>query len=261
MLAPQNRHEPCTILRNQRIPCLVWFEDAIAPYGVPTVVFDLHLLVPDMDQAARALMDKGWTDAGPLKSNYHFLMGPIPQRRLIPPGVTTDKSPGPAPLGPASKELPGPTLTVLLPAAHWNVSADDLGSCSSTGHVPPLPLLLDALSGSLLDSAPGPLQTRLATYIAYLYTHCRSLKTQDFADHLKLEHRQFHYDALSKPGLGTAPFIEEQRRIRGEVREGKRRPQRNAWYLPPREKEVVHRASGWDGDFQGVLGEVLERRV
>jgi hypothetical protein len=245
-------------LRDHDIPCLVWFEDAIAPYGVPTVVFNLHLLVPDIDDAARALMSKGWTDAGPLKSSYNFLMGPIPQRRLNPPDIT---APGTAPPAPSFKDPPGPTLTVLLPAAYWNVSVDDLRPCSSDGFVPPLVVLMDALIDSFLDATSGPLQTRLGTHVGYVYTHCKLLKTQDFADRLKLEHRQFHYDALSKPGTGTMRFLEEQRQIRGEIREGKRQPQRNTWYLPPREKEVVQRASGWDGEFQSVLGEALEKRV
>jgi hypothetical protein len=258
MSVHRSRYEPGAELRDHDIPCLVWFEDAISPYGVPTEVFDLHLLVPDIDDAARALMDKGWTDAGPSKSSYDFLMGPIPQRRLNPPDTT---APGTAPLVPSFKDPPEPTLTVLLPAAYWKVSVDDLRPCSPGGFVPPLPVLIDALIDSFLDSTPGLLQTRLATHVAYVYGHCKSLKTQDFAEQLKLEHRQFHYDALSKPGTGTMLFLEEQRRIRGEIREGKRQPQRNTWYLPPREKEVIPRASGWDGDFQAVLGETLEKRV
>lgn len=77
MAAPPPRHLPCAILREKGIPCLVWFEDAIAPYGVPTVVFDLHLLVPDIHEAARALFENGWADAGQLKSTYHFLTGHV----------------------------------------------------------------------------------------------------------------------------------------------------------------------------------------
>jgi hypothetical protein len=32
-----------------------------------------------------------------------------------------------------------------------------------------------------------------------------------------MEHHQFHYDALSKPGLGTILFTKEQRQIRNDV--------------------------------------------
>lgn len=214
-------------MRDRHIPCLVWFEDAIAPYGVPTVVFDLYILAPDVDEAARALIDAGWTDAGPLNSPYHFLTGSIPQCRLNPPGITTAQKPESKrwPPPPPSKDPPGPTTTVLLPAADWNVAPDNLQPSSPDGFVPPLAVLLDALIDSLLDSPSDTLlRTRLATHISYLYGHCGSLKKQDFAENLKPEHRQFHHDALSKSGRGTAPFIEEQRQIREEIRAGKREP-------------------------------------
>jgi hypothetical protein len=67
------RDEPYTLLRNQGVPCSVWFEDAIARYDVPTVVFDLYLLVPDIDQAAHILCGSGWTIATrPKKSDSAF---------------------------------------------------------------------------------------------------------------------------------------------------------------------------------------------
>jgi hypothetical protein len=222
----------------------VWFEDAIASYGVPTVVFDLHLLVADIDEAARALMQSGWTDAGPLNSNHHFLMGPISQRRLNPPGHATavkiaKPRPGPPPL--PSKEPPGPTTTVLLPATDWNVPIEQLRPNGLNTFVPPLALLVDALIDSLLDTPSDTvLKRRLATYIGYLYRYCASLKAQDFAENLKADHRQFHYDKLSRPHSGTIPFFEEQRLIRDAIREGKQKPQRNAWYLG-RGEESTHR--------------------
>jgi hypothetical protein len=197
------------------------------------VVFDLHLLVPDLDEAARALIERGWTDAGPLNSTYHFLMGPISQRRLNPPNYTPTVQKSSAwPPPPPSQDPPGPTTTVLLPAADWNVLIEKLRPSSPGCFVPPLDLLLDALIDSLLDAPSNTvLRTRLTTHVSYLYGHCTSLKTQDFAANMRLDHRQFHYDALSKPSMGTVPFIEEQRQIRDEIREGKRQPQRHAWDL------------------------------
>lgn len=78
MVARPRRHEPCI---GETFPVLYRsnFEDAIALYGVPTMVFDLHLLVPDLNEATRALMERGWTDARPPNSTYSFL-GPISQR-------------------------------------------------------------------------------------------------------------------------------------------------------------------------------------
>ena len=54
------RFEPCYLLLEANIPCVVWCEDAVAHYGVPTVVFQLHLLVPNIDEAAKVLIQKGW---------------------------------------------------------------------------------------------------------------------------------------------------------------------------------------------------------
>ncbi|KAH6842238.1 hypothetical protein B0I37DRAFT_381482 [Chaetomium sp. MPI-CAGE-AT-0009] len=108
---------------------------------------------------------------------------------------------------------------------------------SAGDFVPPLALLIDGLVEVLLDLPVAPtfetLQGRLGVQLAYLYRYCAALKNQNLAENLKLEHRQFHYDALSKPGLGTMPFISEQRQIRAEIRKGDRQPQRNSWYLAP----------------------------
>lgn len=47
-------------MHDHGVPCVVWFEDAIAHYGVPTVVFDLYILVPDISTAADVLAGAGW---------------------------------------------------------------------------------------------------------------------------------------------------------------------------------------------------------
>ena len=59
-------------LQEEGIPSVVWFEDAIGHYGVPTVVFDLYLLVSDIDAAAEVLLRRGWTYAKEQSVNYHF---------------------------------------------------------------------------------------------------------------------------------------------------------------------------------------------
>ncbi|KAL2143044.1 hypothetical protein VTI28DRAFT_384 [Corynascus sepedonium] len=226
MTTPSRRENPCVILREGNIPCSVWFEDALAYHGVPTVVFDLHLLVPDIDQAADLLIKAGWTSSGTPDYINYFLQDFTSQRRLDPPGFrAATQEPKPWPPPPPSQEPPGPTTTVLLADADWNVEVKDLLPLFSEGFVPPLSLLVDSLIDSLLDSPPSTaLQTRLATYISYLYHYSTPLKSEKFALSLKPEHRQFHYDALSKMTFGTAPFIEEQRQIRNEVRGRTRQP-------------------------------------
>lgn len=250
MVSAAERHVPCMQLCERRIPCLLWFEDALACYGVPTVVFDLYILVADIDQAAQALIEMGSTDAGPLVSDYYFLMGPAPQRRLHLPGCNPAINPTTPPYS---------ATTVLLPAADWNVPIERLHSTSRDGFLPPLNLLIDALIDSLLDSPDDTLlQTRLTTYVSYLYDHCAALKTQQFADNMQLDHRQFHYDALTDLNRGTVPFLEEHRQIREEIRQGKRQPKRNPWYLPPETDEELGRLRRRHCVSDGLKWEELE---
>ncbi|KAK4119279.1 hypothetical protein N657DRAFT_263805 [Parathielavia appendiculata] len=151
----------------------------------------------------------------------------MPYRRLVPPT---------RPIPPSQDASPGSTTTVLLPAVCWGVpNTDALCRASAESLVPLLPLLLDGLIKTLLDlpSFDSPVHDHLATQISYLYAHCDPLNDQDFADGLMLEHRQFHYDALSKLGLGTVPFSSEHRRIRDDIRSVRREPRRGSWYMPP----------------------------
>lgn len=57
---PGERLQPCFALHDSGISCVVWFEDAIAHYGVPTVLFKLYILVLDIDTAAQELTGRGW---------------------------------------------------------------------------------------------------------------------------------------------------------------------------------------------------------
>lgn len=221
MTPPRARHEPCVLLRNRGIPCVVWFEDAVACYGVPTVVFDLFILVSDTEEAARALINEGWANAAPADylHKYHLLSDhpSISHRCLIPTGIAVvDPTPGPRL---PSKDPPGPTATILLPAVDWNVSVENLRPSSSDSFAPQLAVLVDALIESLLDSPPdSQLRQHLAVHVCYMYGCCKELKREAFAAHLRPENRQFHCDAISKPGLGTVPFITHQRQIRDEIR-------------------------------------------
>ncbi|KAH8894364.1 hypothetical protein GQ53DRAFT_584644, partial [Thozetella sp. PMI_491] len=151
----RSRHEPCVLLRDQGIPCLFWFEDAIAQYGVLTVVFDLWLLVPDIDEAARLLKSQGWTDAPPFDRKTFHLLNRYPSilhHRLTPPGYKPIDFSN-LPLEP-SKDSRGPTTTIILPAAAWNVPVEKLRPSSPDNFTPPLEILVDALIESLLDSPP-----------------------------------------------------------------------------------------------------------
>ena len=210
------------MLRDNNITCVVWCEDAIAHYGVPTVVFSLYLLVPNIDQAAEVLVQGGWhledktqTKFGnaPLRSAHHHLTPAVDAARKTPTW-----SPGMGPPPPPSKEPPGPTTTILLPASEWNYTFPET---SSQNFIPPLPTLLDGLIDKLLDDplTETMFWNQLAILIAYLYGYVPAIKQKTFAEELKYDHRQFHYDCLSGMSTGL-PFIRHERKIREALRNG-----------------------------------------
>ena len=210
------------MLRDNNIPCVLWCEDAIAHYGVPTVVFSLYLLVPNIGQAAEVLVQQGWhledktkTKFGnaPLRSAHCCLTPPVDIIRKRPAW-----SPGMGPLPPPSKEPPGPTTTIFLPASEWNYTFPETGDQNL---MPPLPALLDGLVDKLLDDplTETTLWNHLDLLIAYLYGHAPALKQKAFAEELKYDHRQFHYDCLSGMSTGR-PFIRHEQKIREALRNG-----------------------------------------
>ncbi len=117
------RHQPCYVLHDHGIPCVVWFEDAIAYYGVPTVVFDLYVLVSDIEIAAQVLIQDGWTLVPQEKGKIGNANVDYAQRRLTPPSQDNHDAeifkphPHNSILPPPSTKPPGPTTAVLLPAA------------------------------------------------------------------------------------------------------------------------------------------------
>jgi len=184
---------------------VLWFEGAIANYGAPTVVFDLYLLVRDIDSAAEVLFQHGWVSAPERPADYfHFSSeeSAKPQHRLAVP-APPQESPGLA-----------STRTFLL-AADWNFPVHYLDPSPSRKFIPPLPVLVDALIGSLLDAAEDTeLYSHLQMQVGYFYGHVPELKVMGFADNLSYEHRQFHLDSLLGMFIMSLSFIAHERQIR-----------------------------------------------
>lgn len=57
------RYKPCDILNENGVSNAVWFEDALAYYGSDTVVFDLYLLVADIQTATKLPVQAGYAEA------------------------------------------------------------------------------------------------------------------------------------------------------------------------------------------------------
>lgn len=217
------RYQPCYTLRDNNIPCVMWCEDAVAHYGAPTVVFSLYLLVPNIDQAAEILAQNGWQRQdesqskfgnAPLRSAHHRLAPPADADLNLPPRWSPEMGPRPPP----SKEPPGPTITILLPASAWNYQFPETGDKSI---IPSLPALLDGLIDTLLDDplTESMYWIHLVVLIGYLYGYVPAVKQKSFAEELNYTHRQFHYDRLS--GMTSSlPFIHHARKIREALRNG-----------------------------------------
>lgn len=208
----RSRYEACSLLQKHGINCAIWFEDAIAYYGVPTVVFDLYLLVPNIQDAAELLQEgHGWQTA-PRQDNdiYSFLEGSpaltvtLNYLRLIPPDWDEKNE----------------QRTVLMPADIWNFTAFPP---TPDQFFPPLPALVDSLIAGWLDAVQAignELQDHVSLQLAYIYEYVAQVKETSFAEQLRLEHRQFHLDCVSGGAIGTQPFLIQQREIRDRVLKG-----------------------------------------
>ncbi|CAI7595724.1 unnamed protein product [Penicillium discolor] len=207
----ERRYKSCQVLSDHQIPYVIWFEDTLHHYGVPTVKFNLYLLVSDLDEAAELLVKAGWVmdSQGPRKIGNAKVE--FPQKRLVSPTTKT--------------------ITVLLPAEEWKFpliadspSDDTPLRADSPENVsfPPLPGFLDALIESWLDcpSDDAMLLLHLACQISYLYAHVPVLKQQSFAEEMKYEHRQFHFDVLAGMETGTIQFRKHQCAIRDALLQG-----------------------------------------
>ncbi|KAE8139891.1 hypothetical protein BDV38DRAFT_41778 [Aspergillus pseudotamarii] len=210
----KTRYKPCQVFFDHQVLHCIWFEDALVHYGVPTFVFDLYILVPDIDLAADLLVKAGWTfdmQKPYLIGNAKVDLVTFPQRRLISPN--------------------GQTRTVLLPAVNWKfpLTTDTQLEYAPLGNgtlhkapFPPLAGLLDALIEIWLDcpSDSAMLSIVLACQISYLYAHVPALKERSFAKQMKYEHHQFHFDVLAGMRSGTLPFRRHQRAIRDALLQG-----------------------------------------
>ena len=223
------RLNACHLLQRNGIPSVLWFEDAIAYYGVPTAVFDVYLLVDDIDQAAAVLTEGGW-GVPPTRGSdpYNFLNKPplLRCRRFVPPDVVVGNATTSQPSQPVFRNPHSPTVTVLLPATDWGFSSEHLLQRSQNAFIPPLGALVDSLIGVLLDFPDGSsVQRRVSVQVSYLYGHVEQVKEKSFADQLRYEHRQFHFDCLAGMTMGTIPFFVHERAIRDSLRRGEHKLQ------------------------------------
>ncbi|QSZ29567.1 hypothetical protein DSL72_004082 [Monilinia vaccinii-corymbosi] len=205
-----DRYDAYKLLANKQILNVIWFEDLLALHGSNTGVWDLRLLVEDPHIAAKAFLDNGYEEIAPKAS---FQNDPEFSERAI--RLTHKRS---------------PTIIALHAAKDWYYQLD----ADMQDFLPPLDRFLDSMIEFWLNISAQDYDDRLrfALYIGCLIGYCYFLqdsdgqlvKTHAYAEKLKLEHREVHYDITSENPDKTSFTTTKQhkyhvRRDR-EIREG-----------------------------------------
>jgi hypothetical protein len=114
------RYQPSVSLRQYHIPYVVWFEDTLQYYQVPTIAFHLYLLVDDLDRAAYALVSLGWTVDKSTPAKIGNAAVSTKQHRLSPPRSRSQILNGADTTQPVISESPDCDQIVLLSANDWH---------------------------------------------------------------------------------------------------------------------------------------------
>lgn len=178
------RYRASSLLSSNGISNVVWLEDLLALNGSDTMVWDLNLLVQDPIEAATCLLKLGYHQTTPEARFQHDAEFTESSVRLI-------QSASPA------------TAVVLLPAQDWQFDMQNQGQNPR----PTLHSFLDSVMAFWLNISSKDYIERLefALYVAGLMTFCYALtdedggevKTIEYGERLKVEHRELHYDILA----------------------------------------------------------------
>lgn len=184
LVREDNRYRASSLLTGNDVQNVVWLEDLLALHGSNTMVWDLNLLVQDPLEAATCLEKLG----------YHRTAS---EARFQHDSGITERSIGL--VKPASTE----TAVILLPAQDWYYDVQKQGQ----NPVPPLHSFLDSAMELWLNISSKNYTERLgfALYIAALISDCYALtdeeggkvKTTEYGERLKVEHRELHYDIVA----------------------------------------------------------------
>jgi hypothetical protein len=234
------RYAACRLLKEKGIACLVWFEDALAYYGVDTVCFDVHIIVNDVDAAQAALTAAGeWVSLAPAPQSQ-FLCDIQSQLRFLrqrPDNDDDDDKAAPSPTVPDNRAA----TQVLMPAALWrgaivlpDVAASPYQQPRAADRwpfMPPLPDLLNGLLAQWLDAQPAEqpvLRLYHAMLIAAVVGQVRVVRggggdgggDAEFVARVAPENRQLLLDVLAGIDLGPPATHAHERAVREAIRAG-----------------------------------------
>jgi hypothetical protein len=225
------RYAACRLLKDKGIACLVWFEDALAYYGVDTVCFSVHIIVNDVDAAQAALTAAGdWVSLSPAPQSQ-FLRDIQPQLRFL------RQRPDDADAALRSLGVPDnrvATQVIIMPAALWrgaivlpDVAApayQQPGAADRWPFMPALPDLLNGLLAQWLDALPAErpvLWLYHAMLIAAVVGQVRVVRGDaELVARVAPEKRQLLLDVLAGIDLGPPATHAHERAVREAIRAG-----------------------------------------
>lgn len=197
---PSDRFEACPILWEAGITCIIWAEDALGSFGIPTGVNDVFLLVNDPPAAAQALRLSGMRDmpVNPMYKHIPQLSTEVIRLAHLPSSIvpTEDVNVVAGMVRPA---------VVLLSAKRWHYSLSSTVTDRDT-YWPDMASTLNSLMAtwmSLTEQDQG-LIGHLGILMGYFYLYLEATQADDFANQLSREHRQLHFDLLVEDGFEAA---------------------------------------------------------
>ncbi|KAK2813627.1 hypothetical protein FQN50_000022 [Emmonsiellopsis sp. PD_5] len=215
------RYEPCDILVSRKIPCKVWCEDVLAWYGVPTVLFDLFILVHEPKEALDILIDSGYIQTQPNRRFARTSQLSYRVTRLIRPPDSSSLVESFSKPPEADIDIEG---VVLLSTKEWDYdlpqSIDDL-ECL----IPDIHEYFDHIVSKWMDlgSDDSDLSDYLGVHIAYHTAYIDEVWKSEFAERIRKEHRQLLFDLLATcSGMEAGPsdlLLEECRTYHRQIRD------------------------------------------
>ena len=170
---PFRGHEGTKALKSCSIPFAVWGEDLLRHFGVPTIIFDHFLLVPNPETAASKLESRGFHPLPP-NPRYCFL------EELTRNSIRLSHASG--------QHIDDHLAVVLLPADAWHFSMSLLSPKSDI--IPPLPAVIESYIDTYLDAEMLYFRCHLSTHMAYLAEYVRDTKDPGFPGMLRYKYQQ-----------------------------------------------------------------------
>lgn len=227
-IVEDSRFSPCRVLYEAGVPCVIWGEDALTAYDIPTIVFDLFLLVHDPESAASVLVSHGFNRTTPSPRFYDIpqMSDDVPRLAQIPASAVHDTADLPE-----ADDVNAPGV-ILLPAKYWLYklprTVDEMDS-----FIPPMSTLLNTLINVWIDLPVDDILLRehIATHIGYFYLYNQEIRKPGFENELATENRQVHFELLrgnDSPyvALMTKKCQEYHRNVRNQIRLGQYEPRK-----------------------------------